>query len=74
MALTDNFVANIKEACEERKLSQREIARRTGLSYVHINRILAGTHSPTLDTCEKIALAIGIRADIAFLEPTKTRG
>ena len=69
MPLLQNFVANLREAMEEKKVSGAELARRSKLHWVTISRILNGHLSPTLETCEKLAKAAGMRADTAFLEP-----
>lgn len=69
MPLLQNFVANLREAMEEKDISGAELARRSKLHWVTISRILNGHLSPTLETCEKLATAVGMRADTAFLEP-----
>lgn len=40
-------------------LSQPEVARRAGISRVHLNRIANGHAEPTLPIAEKIAVATG---------------
>lgn len=45
---------------ERRGLSLRELGERTGVSYVTIARIEAGTMSPTVTTLEKLAAALGV--------------
>lgn len=42
---------------EQRGWSLRELGERSGVSYVTIQRIEAGTMSPTVATLEKLALA-----------------
>lgn len=70
--IIDNFVTNIRAACDARGISQRELSRLSGVHYVHIHKIFAGKLNPTVDTCEKIATSLGMRPDISFLEPSKT--
>ena len=43
-----------------RKLSQAALARRAGLSRMHVIRIERDAISPTLDTLEQIAKALGM--------------
>lgn len=71
MPLIENFVANIRAACEEHDISQAELARRSGVHRVTISRILNGHFSPTVDLCEKLAVAAGVRADTVFLAPER---
>jgi len=71
MPLLDNFAVNLRDAMTRRKISGLELARRSGMHYVTISRILNGKLSPTVDTCEKLAVAAEMRPDTAFLEPVK---
>ena len=41
------------------KISQEEIARRTGMKQQYISKIFNGKHSPTVETLQKIADALG---------------
>jgi transcriptional regulator with XRE-family HTH domain len=43
-----------------RGLTQRALAERTGLSYVHIARLELAQGNPTIDTLERVALALEI--------------
>lgn len=72
--LLQNFAENLREAMKQAGLSGREVAKRSGLHYVTISRVLNGRLCPTLETCEKIADAVGMRPDTAFLEPLKKSG
>ncbi len=56
--------------------SLRELGERSGVSYVTIQRIEAGTMSPTVATLEKLARALGIAARDLFPteKPRKTKG
>lgn len=45
---------------ERRGWSLRELGERSGVSYVTIQRIEAGTMSPTVATLEKLARALGV--------------
>lgn len=71
MPLLDNFVCNVREAMDSRGITGAELARRSGLHFVTISRILNGKLCPTLDTCERLANAVDIRPDTAFLEPLR---
>ncbi|MBN1851101.1 MAG: helix-turn-helix transcriptional regulator [Pirellulales bacterium] len=71
MALSRNFVKNLKKALEEAEISQAELARLSGVHYVTINRILHGHLNPTIDTCEALAKALGIKPEYAFSAPAR---
>ncbi|MBI3458457.1 MAG: helix-turn-helix transcriptional regulator [Candidatus Rokubacteria bacterium] len=45
---------------ERRGWSLRELGERSGVSYVTIQRIEAGTMSPTVTTLDKLATALGV--------------
>lgn len=72
MALLDNFVANLKAACEKSKISQRELSRRSNVHYVTINRILQGNLDPSIQVCEALARAAGMSEEKIFRIPAKT--
>jgi transcriptional regulator with XRE-family HTH domain len=74
MPLLDNFAANLRDAMVLTGVTGQELSKRSGLHYVTISRILNGKLSPSVETCEKLAIAAGIRADTAFLEPLKKSG
>jgi transcriptional regulator with XRE-family HTH domain len=57
--LSDTFRRNLRTALDEIGLTQRDLAARSGVNHVHICRILAGKHVPSLTMCE--ALARGVR-------------
>lgn len=74
MPLIDNFATNLRSAMEQANITGMELARRSGLHYVTISRILNGKISPSVEACEKLATAAGMRPDTAFLEPLKKSG
>ena len=59
---------------ERRGWSLRDLGKRSGVSYVTVQRIEAGKMSPTLDTLEKLATALGITVrDLIPPMPRPTR-
>lgn len=74
VALIDNFRKNALAAMRRSKITQRAVAAELGVHEVTIHRILKGDISPSLETCEKIAEAVGIRPDTIFLEPIEKAG
>ncbi len=58
----------IHDLRQESKLSQIELAERSGLPQSHISRLENGKHSPSRYTLEKLAEALGV--DISVFDPT----
>lgn len=50
----------VREARKKAKLTQEELAEKSGLQQSHISRIENGKHSPSPYTLEKIATGLGI--------------
>lgn len=55
----------IKELLKEKHITQKELAARMGISDGTLSNILSGRFSPTKDTLQRIADALGV--DIAEL-------
>ena len=66
--LLDQFVRNLRDACKSQNLSQSELAKRSGVHSVTISRILNRRLSPTVEICERLAVAAGLEPAAAFLE------
>jgi transcriptional regulator with XRE-family HTH domain len=58
--LTIRFGEAVKSARTERGLSQEELGRRSGLHRAHVGEIERGEISPTLDSVQVIAAALGV--------------
>ena len=71
MPLIDNFTSNLREAMLHAGLTGLQLAERSGVHFVTISRILNHKLNPSIEVCEKLAEAAGIRADTIFLEPVK---
>lgn len=69
MALLNNFVENLQAALEKKSISQAELARLSGIHYVTVNRILKYKMTPTVDVCERLAIAAGILPEKIFKKP-----
>ena len=54
--------ATLRELLEERGMSQRELARRTGLSPKHVNRLLQGLVPLSPDVAQRLELVTGTPA------------
>ncbi|MBQ7918558.1 MAG: helix-turn-helix transcriptional regulator [Lachnospiraceae bacterium] len=53
---------------KEKKLSQEDIATLTGIARPNISRIESGKYDPTLEILTKLALALGMKLEIHFVE------
>lgn len=53
------FRENLKAACERRGITQRELAARSGVHYVYINRVFHGHAVPSLTIADKLATGAG---------------
>lgn len=73
MPAPENFRANLRCALELGEISQYELARRTKLGRVYINKVLQGTTQPSIGHAEKLAKGAGIPFPIMFLEPNRFR-
>jgi len=51
--------AVVRAARESTGVSQRELAKRCGMSFVHLNRIEMGHAKPSTEVLLKIGLAVG---------------
>jgi len=72
--MIQNVIAGaIKYWREVRDLSQRELAERTGLHYVHIARLELGQGNPTVSTLETLAETLRIDVVDLFTVPKAKR-
>ena len=51
----------------ESKMTQKELAQRTGIRQSNISRIESGASSPTIDTLARIAAGLGKQLKIDFI-------
>lgn len=58
---------------KEQRVTQKELAKRTGLSQANISNIENGATRPTIDSLQKIADAFGKRLIIRFEESEETQ-
>ena len=54
------FGAALQALREDRGWSQGELARRAGLSHGHISRMESGWRTPTAETIDRLAAALGL--------------
>lgn len=73
MPVQDFVRENIRREAAKQGITQRELARKSGLHYVTINRILQGFAEPSLTACESIAHALCVPVQNFFQEPVDAR-
>jgi transcriptional regulator with XRE-family HTH domain len=65
-----NFRNRIKEICNSKGISQKELAEKLGITDISLNKTLRGDY-PQLQSLEKIANALGVPVTELF-EPPQT--
>jgi len=63
MSETDEFTTWLKARLASRRISQRQLARRSGVDHSTISRLLKGQRRPTRDTERKLGLVLGLGSD-----------
>jgi transcriptional regulator with XRE-family HTH domain len=62
MTATERLAMRLKGLRKRRNhMTQRELARRAGLSRAYVARLEIGRHDPTLSTLEKLAKALRVK-------------
>ncbi|MGD0266410.1 MAG: helix-turn-helix transcriptional regulator [Candidatus Methylomirabilota bacterium] len=61
MPTQKRLAMRIKELRAARKMTQEDLARKTGLTRVHIARLESGNHDPTLSTLQGLAKALKVK-------------
>ena len=64
MIIRENIGKRIAELRKKRKLSQVDLALKTGIDKGHIARIELGRYSVGLDTLQKIADALEVKIEL----------
>jgi transcriptional regulator with XRE-family HTH domain len=60
MDLLSRFAANVRRLRSKKKLSQKALADRIGISVSYVSMLERGQRSPPLETIEKMAKALGV--------------
>jgi transcriptional regulator with XRE-family HTH domain len=59
-SLTRRFAANIQRLRSKKKLSQKALADKVGISVSYVSMLERGQRSPPLETIEKMAKALAV--------------
>lgn len=62
MDLLSRFASNVRRLREKKKLSQKALADKVGISVSYVSMLERGQRSPPLETIEKMAKALGVPA------------
>jgi transcriptional regulator with XRE-family HTH domain len=60
MALLMRFAENVHRLRLKNKLSQKDLAKRVGISVSYVSMLERGHRSPPLETVEKLAKSLGV--------------
>lgn len=60
MDLLAKFAGNVRKLRAKKKLSQKALADRVGISVSYVSMLERGQRSPPLETVEKMARALGV--------------
>jgi transcriptional regulator with XRE-family HTH domain len=60
MDLLSRFAANVRRLRAKKRMSQKALADRVGISVSYVSMLERGQRSPPLETIEKMAKALGV--------------
>jgi transcriptional regulator with XRE-family HTH domain len=60
MDLVNRFAGNVRKLRAKKKLSQKTLADKIGISVSYVSMLERGQRSPPLDMLEKVAKALGV--------------
>lgn len=60
MDLLTKFAGNVRRLRAKKKLSQKSLADRVGISVSYVSMLERGQRSPPLETVERMARALGV--------------
>jgi len=60
MDLVTRFAGNVRKLRSKKKLSQKTLADKIGISVSYVSMLERGQRSPPLDMLEKVAKAMGV--------------
>jgi transcriptional regulator with XRE-family HTH domain len=66
MNLADYFGAAVRKHRELLRLSQEDLADRSGIDRTYISGVERGVRNPTLDVMQRIAQGLGVDLDVVF--------
>jgi len=73
MGLRQTFAKNLKSLRAQKEMSQEALAYAAGLDRTYISSLERCIYSPTLDTVEDLAKALGVDPIALFVTPVRKR-
>ena len=67
-AAKESIVDQYVRCRKEKKLTQEEVAKRSGVSRPNIARFENGRYNPSLEVMVRVAAALGMRVEISLVE------
>jgi transcriptional regulator with XRE-family HTH domain len=61
MDLLTRFAGNVRRLRSRKRLSQKTLADKVGISVSYVSMLERGQRSPPLETVEKVAKALGVK-------------
>jgi transcriptional regulator with XRE-family HTH domain len=58
--LHQRFCENLRRVMADKAVTQAELARRLGVSSVHVCQLIAGRNVPSLEKVEQVSKALGL--------------
>lgn len=68
IGVRNEVIQQYRKCRKDKKMTQTELARRTGISQPNINRFESGKYNPSLEMMVRIALALDMELDIRLRE------
>lgn len=67
------FRRNLATVLKDRGLSRRRAAPLCRVNYVHLQKVISGKVSPSLDVCDRIATGLGLTLSGMIEEPAEEK-
>jgi transcriptional regulator with XRE-family HTH domain len=73
MDIREVFARNLRNARNEKGLSQEALAYEAGVDRTYVSALERSEYSATIDMVDKLAKALGIEANALLQRPTRAR-
>ncbi|MCI8463386.1 MAG: helix-turn-helix transcriptional regulator [Lachnospiraceae bacterium] len=68
ISVRNDVIQQYRKCRKDKKMTQSELASRTGISQPNINRFESGKYNPSLEMMVRIAMALDMELDIRLKE------
>ena len=73
-AAKDNFVNELLRMMSEKKVNQKDLAQKVGVSTAYVSRVLSGDMNLSIESMSKFAFALGSRIEISAKPIAEEKG